>query len=174
MQTTDTTKATPGVTSATPAVAVAATAAADSPMIALWNRCAGFLDSVFSHSFLAIVNRLGIAGVFFLSGRTKVDGLLTVNESAYALFRDEYRLPLLPPELAAHLAAYAEHLFPILLVLGLCTRLSAFALLMMTAVIQVFVYPMAWATHLSWAGLLLYLVARGGGKMSADHWLRIR
>ena len=65
-------------------------------------------------------------------------------------------MPLIPPELAAHLATYAEHLFPLLLVLGLFTRLSAVALLGMTAVIQIFVYPDAWPTHLSWAGLLLY------------------
>lgn len=158
----------------TTSTTTAMASAADSPIIALWNRCAGFLEGVFSHSILAIINRLGIAGIFFLSGRTKVDGLLTVNDSAYSLFRDEYRLPLVPPELAAHLAAYAEHLFPVLLVLGLCTRLSALALLVMTAVIQIFVYPMAWATHLSWAGLLLYLVARGGGRMSIDHWMHLK
>ena len=78
------------------------------------------------------------------------------------------RLPLLPPEFAAHLAAYAEHLFPLLLVAGLFTRLSALALLGMTAVIQIFVYPDAWPTHLSWAALLLYLAGRGGGPLSID------
>jgi len=112
--------------------------------------------------------------VFFLSGRTKVEGWLTVSNGAYALFRDEYRLPLVPPELAAHLAAYAEHLFPVLLVLGLMTRLSALALLGMTMVIQLFVYPDAWPTHLSWAGLLLYLGARGPGRLSLDTLLRLR
>ena len=80
----------------------------------------------------------------------------------------------LPPELAAHLAAYAEHLFPILLVLGLCTRLSALALLGMTAVIQVFVYPDAWPTHLVWATAMLYLVGRGGGALSLDRLLALR
>ena len=118
--------------------------------------------------------RVGIAGVFFVSGRTKVEGLLTVTDGAYALFRDEYRLPLLSPELAAHLAAYAEHVFPLLLVLGLFTRLSALALLAMTAVIQVFVYPDAWVTHLSWAGLLLLLVARGGGRWAVDRALGLK
>jgi putative oxidoreductase len=77
-------------------------------------------------------------------------------------------VPLVAPEVAAHLAAYAEHLFPLLLALGLCTRLSALALLGMTAVIQVFVYPDAWATHLSWAGLLLLLIGRGGGALALD------
>jgi putative oxidoreductase len=83
-------------------------------------------------------------------------------------------VPLLPPALAAHPATYAEHLFPMLLVLGLFTRLSALALLGMTAVIQFFVYPDAWPTHLSWAALLLYLVGRGAGLVSLDRALGIR
>ena len=141
---------------------------------AAWNRLAGRLDRLLAHDLLALVNRLAVAALFFLSGRTKVEGWLTVSNGAYALFRDEYRLPLVPPELAAHLAAYAEHLFPLLLVLGLMTRLSALALLGMTMVIQVFVYPDAWPTHLSWAGLLLYLVARGPGRLSLDTLLRLR
>ena len=141
---------------------------------ALWNRVADRLGNFLGHPLLALVDRVAIAAIFFLSGRTKVDGLLTVNDSAYALFRDEYRVPLLPPEAAAHLAAYAEHLFPLLLVLGLFTRLSALALLGMTLVIQVFVYPDAWPTHLSWAGLLLYLVGQGAGPFSIDRLLGIK
>jgi putative oxidoreductase len=125
-------------------------------------------------SLLALVARFGVAGIFFLSGRTKVDGLLTVTDGAYALFRDEYKLPLIAPEIAAHAAAYAEHLFPLLLVLGLFTRLSAIALLGMTAVIQVFVYPDAWATHLSWAAPLLYLAGRGGGAVALDRALGLK
>lgn len=139
-----------------------------------WNRIADALEHWIGHSLLALVNRIGIAGVFFLSGRTKVDGFLSVNDSALALFRDEYRVPLIPPEIAAHMAAYAEHLFPVLLVLGLFTRFSALALLGMTSVIQIFVYPDAWPTHLSWAGLLLYLVARGAGGVSADRLIGIK
>lgn len=134
-----------------------------------WNRIAARLEDWLGHSLIALVARFGVAGIFFLSGRTKVDGLMTVNETAYLLFTEEYQLPLISPVLAAHLAAYAEHLFPILLILGLVTRLSAFSLLMMTAVIQIFVYPSAWPTHLSWAAPLLYLLARGGGKISLDH-----
>ena len=145
-----------------------------SSLRARWNRLAGAIDRLPVHDVLALVNRIAIATLFFLSGRTKVDGWLTISDGAYALFRDEYRLPLVPPELAAHLAAYAEHLFPLLLALGLLTRLSALSLLGMTMVIQVFVYPDAWPTHLSWAGLLLYLVARGAGRASLDHLLRIR
>lgn len=122
-----------------------------------------------THDLLALGARLSMAGVFLLSGRTKVDGLLNVTDAAVSLFEDEYRLPLLPAPLATHLAAYAEHLFPLLLLLGLGTRLGAAALLGMTLVIQVFVYPGAWATHLSWATLLLYLVGRGGGRWSLDH-----
>jgi len=127
-----------------------------------------------SHGLLALAARGSLAAIFFLSGRTKVDGLLTVNDSAYALFREEYKVPLVPPEFAAHMATYAEHLFPILLVLGLCTRLSALALLGMTAVIQIFVYPDAWPTHLSWAALMLYLIGRGAGPLSIDRAIGLK
>lgn len=140
----------------------------------IWNTLTDRLDSLVTHDVLALVDRVAIGSIFFLSGRTKVDGWLTVNESAYTLFREEFKLPLIPPEFAANAAAWAEHLFPILLVLGLFTRLSALSLLGMTLVIQVFVYPDAWPTHLSWAGLLLYLVGRGGGRLSMDNFLRIR
>lgn len=138
------------------------------------NRIADTLTRLVAHDALALITRIGVAAIFLLSGRTKVDGLLTVNDSAVTLFREEYRLPLLPPELAAHLATYAEHLFPLLLIVGLFTRYSALALLGMTAVIQFFVYPDAWPTHLSWAALLLYLTGRGPGRASIDHWLGIR
>ena len=140
----------------------------------IFNRIADGMTRLAPHGALALVDRVAIAAVFFLSGRTKVDGLLHVNESAYTLFREEYKVPLIAPEIAAHLATYAEHLFPLLLVLGLFTRLSALALLGMTAVIQVFVYPDAWPTHLSWAGLLLYLIGRGGGAIALDRVFKIR
>ncbi|TXC80061.1 DoxX family protein [Paraburkholderia azotifigens] len=122
-------------------------------------------------ALLLLVARVGIAATFFLSGRTKVSGLLTIKPSTYALFSSEYALPLIPPELAAHLATYAEHLCPLLLVLGLFTRSAAFVLLGMTAVIEIFVYPDAWPTHLTWAGLLLPLIANGAGTWSLDHLL---
>jgi len=124
-------------------------------------------------SLLLLVQRLGIAAVFFMSGRTKVDGLLTVNDSAFELFRTDYALPLVKPEIAAYAATYSEHLFPILLVLGLGTRFAALALLVMTSVIEIFVYPDAWPTHLSWAGLVLPLIALGGGRLSLDRLLKI-
>ena len=143
-------------------------------LIERWNRTADALTRLVTHDVLALATRLGIAAIFFYSGRTKVTGFMTLTDSAYELFRTEYKLPLLPPEIAAHLAAYAEHLFPLLLVLGLATRLSALALLGMTLVIQVFVYPDAWPTHLSWAALTLYLVGRGAGRFSADNMLGLR
>jgi putative oxidoreductase len=120
---------------------------------------------------LLMVARSGIASVFFLSGRTKVDGFLHIKPSTYDLFASEYALPLVSPDVAAHLATYAEHVFPVLLVLGLFTRLSALGLLAMTTVIEVFVYPDAWPTHLTWAGLLLPLIAHGGGAWSLDRLL---
>ena len=128
---------------------------------------------VLSPSVLLLAQRLGIAAVFFQSGRTKVEGIFTVPDTTVELFRSEYALPLLPPDVAAYAAAGAEHLFPILLVLGLLTRLSAAALLGMTLVIQLFVYPDAWPTHLSWAALMLPLIAVGGGRFSLDRLLRI-
>ena len=138
-----------------------------------WDRLAARLGTLVPHDLLALVDRIAIAAIFWRSGRTKVDGWLHLTDGAVELFRSEYRLPLVPPEIAAHLAAYAEHLFPLLLVAGLFTRLSALALLGMTLVIQVFVYPDAWPTHLSWAGLLLYLAGRGGGRLSLDRLWRL-
>lgn len=124
-------------------------------------------------SLLLLVARLGIAAIFFLSGRTKVEGVLHITDSARSLFETEYRLPLLSPDVAVHLATGAEHLMPILLVLGLFTRLAALGLLGMTLVIQCFVYPDAWPTHLSWAAILLPLIAHGAGRASLDRVLRI-
>ncbi|BDU19076.1 DoxX family protein [Dyella sp. GSA-30] len=134
--------------------------------LAIWR------SRILSDDLLLAVARWGVASVFFLSGRTKVEGILTIKPSTYDLFASEYALPLIPSEWAARLATGAEHLFPLLLVLGLFTRTSALALLGMTTVIEIFVYPDAWPTHLSWAGLLLPLVARGGGNWSLDRVLR--
>jgi putative oxidoreductase len=122
---------------------------------------------------LAPAARLAMAAVFWLSGRTKVDGWISVSDNAVTLFAEEYKLPFVAPELAAHAAAYAEHLLPVLLVLGLFTRFSALALLGMTAVIQVLVYPQAWPTHLTWAVPLMYLAWRGAGPVSLDRALGV-
>lgn len=122
---------------------------------------------------VALLLRVGVATPFFLSGRTKVEGLLTLSPSARYLFAEEYHVPLLAPEVAAYMATYAEHALPILLVLGLLTRPAAIGLLAMTLVIQLFVVPTGWPTHLLWAGPLVYLAARGPGAASLDRLLRI-
>jgi putative oxidoreductase len=139
-----------------------------------WNAVAERLERWIALDLVLLASRIGIGAVFFQSGRTKVEGLLSVTDGAVGLFRDEYRLPLVDPALAAHAAAYAEHLLPLLLVLGLGTRLAALGLLGMTLVIQVYVYPDAWPTHLSWAAPLLLLAGRGGGLVALDRGLGLR
>ena len=139
------------------------------------------------NALIALAARVGIGATFWLSGQTKIEGLVLdpvglqaqfgwprVSEGALELFRTEYALPLIPPELAAPLAAFSEHLFPLMLLLGFGTRYAALGLLGMTAVIEIFVYPDAWPTHAVWAACLLYLVARGGGAISLDHLLARR
>lgn len=142
--------------------------------VGLWNVFAEKINDWISHNILAIASRAAVAAIFLFSARTKVDGLLTIKDTTFTLFAEDYKVPLLPPELAAHMATYAEHLFPLLLILGLCTRLSALALLGMTAVIQIFVYPDAWPTHLIWAVPMLYLISRGGGTLALDYRLGIK
>jgi putative oxidoreductase len=145
------------------------------------------LFELIPHSLVALLGRFSIAAVFWKSGQTKVEGFVLdpiagdfqpgwprLAESTIPLFREEYGLPLLPPEVAAYAAVTAEHVFPLLLLLGLVTRLSALSLLAMTLVIQVFVYPSAYPMHGLWATALLYLMARGPGRVSLDHWLESR
>jgi putative oxidoreductase len=120
---------------------------------------------------LGLIIRVGIADVFWRSGQTKVSGW-HVTQTTVQLFRDEYKVPLLPPEVAANLASIQEHLFSVLLVIGLASRLSALGLLCMTAVIEIFVYPENWPDHLLWAGALLYVLARGPGELSVDALIR--
>lgn len=143
-------------------------------LLGRWNDMVARLQPLISDSLLSLIARFAIAAIFFMSGRTKVTGFLTLTPGTYDLFRTDYKLPFVPPEIAAHVAAYSEHLFPLLLVLGLFSRLSAAALLGMTTVIEVFVYPDAWPTHLSWAGLLLIVIGRGAGKLSLDRVFGIR
>ena len=150
---------------------MATMAQTDTPSI--YGRLTALAQRVLPLDLLLLIQRLGIAAVFFQSGRTKVEGLFTIPQTTIDLFELEYALPLLPPKLAAYLAAGAEHLFPVLLVLGLFSRLSAAALLGMTLVIQIFVYPDAWPTHLSWVGLMLPLIALGGGRFALDRPLKI-
>ena len=125
-------------------------------------------ESVTPSWLLPLLQRLGIAAVFFQSGRTKVEGLFTLTDGTFQLFQTEYRLPFIDPVPAAYIATTSEHLFPILLVLGLFTRISALALFIMTLTIEIFVYPDAWPTHLSWVAILIPLIGRGGGRLSLD------
>ena len=124
-------------------------------------------------SLLSLASRLSIAAIFWRSGQTKVSGF-SLREETFVLFREEYKVPLLPPDISAYMATTAEHVFPVLLVLGFATRLSALGLLGMTAVIQLFVYPGAWPEHALWATLLAWIIARGSGAVSLDHliWTR--
>ena len=133
----------------------------------LIGRVIRWLDGV-PYSLPAIPLRIAVATVFWNSGMTK----LANWDTAVALFADEYHVPLLPPELAAYMAATIELTTPVLLVLGLATRPAALVLLGMTTVIEVFVYPQAWPTHIQWAAMLLVLLCRGPGKFSLDHLMR--
>ena len=142
-----------------------------SDLRAQWDRLTECMQQLVNDSLLSLVARLSIAAIFLMSARTKVEGFMTISPKTYDLFEMEYNLPLISPVLAAQLATYAEHVFPLLLIVGLLTRLSALALLFMTVVIQVFVYPDAWATHLSWAGLLLVILGRGAGLVSMDRMM---
>lgn len=119
---------------------------------------------------VALMLRIFPAIVFWQSGRTKVEGL-SIKDSTWFLFQHEYALPIIPAPLAAVMATLAEHALPVLMVLGLMTRLSALGLLGMTAVIQIFVYPQAWVTHGLWAAALLAVAALGPGRISLDHLL---
>src|ERR1700686_4605483 len=149
---------------------ISASAPAHSALIAGLLRLRSLLESV-PYSVLALPLRFAVATVFWNSGTTK----LASWDTTLQLFADEYRLPLLPPELAATMAASIELTTPVLLVLGLLTRPAAFVLLGMTSVIEIFVYPQAWPTHIQWAAMLLVLLCRGPGKFSLDHviWQRL-
>jgi putative oxidoreductase len=120
-------------------------------------------------SFISLIARVAVANVFWTSGQTKVDGFLHISDNTFYLFREEYKVPLLAPDLAAYMTTTAEHIFPVLLLVGLASRLSALALLGMTAVIQLFVYPDGWPEHILWVTALLTVMARGPGAMSLDH-----
>jgi putative oxidoreductase len=113
----------------------------------------------------------GHSAGFLPFGPHQGGGWFTITDATFDLFRTDYALPLLPPVLAAWMATIAEHLFSTMLVLGLGTRIAAAGLLGMTAVIEIFVYPDAWPTHLSWAALLAPLVLRGGGRYALDRLL---
>jgi putative oxidoreductase len=142
------------------------------PLVSLLDSVNGLLSAI-PLSILSILARLSLAVVFWRSARTKVaDGtLLTLSDNAVWLFREEYKLPLLPPDLAAHVALLAEHALPALLLIGLASRLAALGLLVMTLVIQLFVYPDAYPVHGPWAVCALVVMVHGAGVFSVDHLL---
>ena len=142
-----------------------------------YDRWVSRLAGKLPESGMLLFVRIAFAGIFWRSGQTKlVEGSwFTISDTTYELFRTEYAGVPLPPDFAAVAAAGAEHLFPVLLVLGLFTRLSAFALLVLTMVIQIFVYPEAWwPVHALWVALALALIVRGGGLFSLDTLLARR
>jgi putative oxidoreductase len=118
----------------------------------------------FPLSIVQLAMRIAVGAVFFRSGLLKVDSW----EFAIQLFRDEYKVPLLDPVLAAHIAATIELGVPPFLFIGLATRIATLPLLGMIAVIQIFIYPNAWSDHLLWASILVLLLTRGPGAISAD------
>jgi putative oxidoreductase len=144
-----------------------------------YDHIVALLSGRVAESIALVFVRLALAGIFWMSGRTKVEegSLLTVSENAIYQFSEEpfSNVPLLPSDIAAYLTTYAEHILPILLVLGLFTRLSALALLGMTLVIQFFVFPEAWwQVHILWVALAMVLIVRGGGGLSLDRLLIAR
>jgi putative oxidoreductase len=142
-----------------------------SPLLAVIEGAIELLDRV-PYALLALPLRVGAATVFWNSAMTKLANWDTTIE----LFTDEYKVPLLPPEFAANMALAIELTTPVLLTLGLLTRAAALVLLGMTAVIEIFVFPQAWPTHIQWAAVLLVLLCRGAGWLSLDHllWSRLR
>ena len=140
-------------------------------MIALLTRLDTLLSRI-PHELLALLARLSVGTIFLRSGLLKLDGW--ADGTTLTLFREEYRLPLLPPELASWLATGAELSLPILLFFGLFTRPAALALLGMTLVIEIFVYPNAFDTHGVWAVSLLYIAKFGPGTLALDRLLFAR
>ena len=140
-------------------------------MLALYDRTVAAISSRLPESLVLLFMRIVFAGIFWRSGRTKVEdgSFFSISDGTYFLFREEYSGVPLPPDLAAVMATVSEHLFPVLLVIGLFTRASALALLGMTMVIQIFVYPEEWwQVHALWAAMALVLIVRGGGLFSLD------
>lgn len=139
------------------------------------DRVVAFVSNAAMQSLALLFTRVVLAGIFWRSARTKVEegSWLSISDTTYFLFAEEYAGVPLPTDIAAVLATISEHVFPVLLVLGLFTRLSATALLAMTMVIQIFVYPEAWwSVHALWTALALTLIMRGGGALSLDAVVR--
>ena len=144
-------------------------------MTDLMKKAIGIADNRFFESIALLVTRIALAGIFFRSARTKVEegSLLTISENAVYQFSDApfNSVPILNGELGAYVTTYIEHALPILLFAGLLTRFAAAGLLVMTLVIQFFVFPESaiwWQTHIVWAAMALMLMARGGGFFALD------
>jgi putative oxidoreductase len=129
----------------------------------------GILGNI-PQDIISLIARVSVAAVFWQSGQTKLEGW-HVSSNAVYLFQTEYKLPIIDPWTAAHIGTFCELFFPILLVLGLASRFAALALLGMTLVIEIFVYPDAWPTHGTWAVCFLVVIARGPGIFSLDHFV---
>jgi len=123
---------------------------------------------------LVLAMRIGVGMVFWKSAMTKLDDSWHVTDTAVALFRDEYQVPVLPPRLAAYLGTANEFFSSIMVMVGFGARLGAAALLGLVTVIEAFVYPGNWAEHLMWASLLAYILFRGPGTISVDHLISRR
>jgi putative oxidoreductase len=121
----------------------------------------------FPLSIIQLAMRIGVGAVFFRAGLLKYDSW----EFTVQLFRDEYKVPLLEPAVAARLAMTVELAVPVFLFIGLATRAATLPLLGMIAVIQIFVYPNAWSDHLLWSSALVLILTRGPGAFSIDHLL---
>jgi putative oxidoreductase len=139
------------------------------PVTILVGRAIGLFDCI-PYWLIALSCRLALAKVFWSSAATHLASWQTTTY----LFANTYHVPLLPPELAAWLAVALEIIAPPLLLLGLGTRLVALALFGMTLVIEIFVYPAAWPTHIQWASMMLVLMAMGAGSVSLDALIRRR
>lgn len=131
--------------------------------LAVFDRAIALLNAI-PYSVIALIARAATFSVFFRAGTQK----LSDWNSTLLLFQNEYRVPVLPPELAAYMAASMELGGSVLVLIGLATRLSVFALLGMVMVIQTFVYPEAWPDHIQWLAFMFLLLARGPGKVSID------
>lgn len=147
------------------------------------DRLAKSLGDIFPEALLNFAMRISMFMVFWSSVQTKLGGsqilgqkwmFWEISASTFLLFEYDYNLPVVPANIATYLATFAEFFFSIFILLGLLTRVSALALLIITLVIQIFVYPGAWATHLLWAVALLYLLKNGGGPFSIDGLLNNR
>ena len=133
--------------------------------------------ALFPLGILTLMFRLGLSWDFFTSGLTKIDGwnvfqTWSVTSTTVVLFAQEYQVPLLPPAFAANLAALVELTCPIFLALGLFARFAALPILGMAIVIEVFVYPLSWSTHIVWMATALLVITRGAGPISLDYAIR--